>query len=1022
MPCAGAFLLPENAQPALVPQPTLPRPQGVSSKPPSDTFKRPLVPHIQLAAHPPSGSGHVGGEEKRARTAPVVSSSIVSATPSTTPLVPQPQATLAVTGKPTQQELRLQREKRWAYEKTLADTRFAPPRKQPMGVPYAQAALRRLQTTFTAAAATLFRVSVLPAPSLLATTLQRDGLPPQAGFDKARDAGSVLVLHPGLYLVERLSHGDAVARGGPYALAANAALAGSTYAITASHWPTEVVFANRPVPCDTYLRRVRHADNPSLTPPSSHAPFPLTSVETLAMWDGALMPALTHAIAEEAKRLAVDAERDGNLRSTYSLRLRARASLLSDALTRNLRWDTSTAVPEGPFIRALHAAQLEAAGARPGDTRPYALDITGITAATGVRPRCKSETAFPWPRRAVPQGHLELLDVGAAAREYFALYGEPPADSWLWEALQQMYEYEPAMDPAFLATLAASPTAVWAPGASERHSSTACTEAFEDVRIPELLGLGVIGRLTREEATRPGRYIQSLRGIPKGKPTCPPELLKLAGGDLNAPLPPAGLVGAGELAHATALEMVREVATSVAAGAHPPHAAEAALAARCGKVKTRAIVDGHHISRSMLGQSFRFHYNDHLLARADEDSVGLVQDLSNYFHAIMLSPAQRKMWTLVYTDRHGVTHFFECLRMPMGSKTAPSVAQAASALMTAIVVGRGLPSGTTVSPYVDDFRTLCRARDAQEVTDKVAAAINLVYPGGEAMEKRTAPSSTPRFLGQVLDLRRGTVTLPVDTHYVYALHLLFTHAALSHPDYRVRACVTTPSLQKLCGRLGWMSEVVPMGRAYLGGLYAVIHCAGTPSRVMRRRLLADLTWWRRGFLEGALCPASIVTGGVAQLYALGGGTAVPATATQASDAGEPGAAAISNGRAVHVTFTTAQRKWSSTKREMIPILAGLRAFDVDYTGKRVTVLTDSQAAAGAINKGRCRDPSTHALVQQVLQRASGRYALVAVYIPRERNAGCDRLAGCNSHATAAAAAESLGITLVSSAAAPKLGY
>ena len=165
--------------------------------------------------------------------------------------------------------------------------------------------------TFTAAAATLFRVSVLPAPSLLATTLQRDGLPPQAGFDKARDAGSVLVLHPGLYLVERLSHGDAVARGGPYALAANAALAGSTYAITASHWPTEVVLANRPVPCDTYLRRVRHADNPSLAPPSSHAPFPLTSVETLAMWDGALMPALTHAIAEEA---TIGAARDERTR------------------------------------------------------------------------------------------------------------------------------------------------------------------------------------------------------------------------------------------------------------------------------------------------------------------------------------------------------------------------------------------------------------------------------------------------------------------------------------------------------------------------------------------------------------------------------------------------------------------------------------------------------------------------------------------------------------------------------------
>lgn len=1005
-----------KTSPTLVPQPELPRPPGVPPSPHADIT---VAPVIQQLTHSRPAGGDANSVTERAPGARRITPPAPTATSAT---AAPPVAPPVTSSGLTMQEQRRLREIRWALEATLANTRFAPPRKPPMGIPVALVAHRRRQADFTAAAATLFRVSVLPAPSLLATTLQRDGLPPQAGFDDARDAGTVLVLHPGLYVVERLSHGDAVARGGAFAAAANAALASTTFAIVAHHWPSELVLANHPVPCDTYLRRVRHAANPTVIPSASHALFPLTSVETLAAWDGALMPALTHAISEEAKRIAVDAERDGNQRTTYSLRLRARASLLSDSMTRNLRWDSSSAVPEGPFIRALHSAQMEAAGARPGDTRPYSLDITGIIAATGVPPRRKGETAYPWPRRAVPPGHLELLDVGAAAREYFALYGEPKADSWMWEALQQMYEYEPAMDPAFLDALSASPTAVWAPGASERHIPSACTEAFEDTRIPELLGLGVLKRISREEATRPGRYIQSLRGIPKGKPTCPPELVSLAGGDINSPLPPSGLVAAGKLAQDTALEMVREVAAAVAAGVHPPHAADAALAARCGKVKTRAIVDGHHISRSILGQSFRFHYNDHLLARADESSVGVVQDLTNYFHSVMLSPAQRKLWTLVYTDRHGVTHFFECLRMPMGSKTAPSVAQAASALITAIAVGRGLPSGTALSPYVDDFRTICCLKDAPEVTEAVAAAINLVYPSGEAMEKRTAPSTTPRFLGQILDLRHGVVLLPADTHYVYALHLLFTHAALTHPDHRVRACVTTPSLQKLCGRLGWMSEVVPLGRAHLSGLYAIIHCLGTPPRALRRRLLDDLTWWRRGFIEGTLCPASIVTGGVAQLYALGGGTPTPSTATQASDAGEPGAAAISDGRAVHVTFTAAQRKWSSTKREMVPILAGLVAFDQDYSGKRVTVLTDSQAAASAINKGRCRDPSTHALVQRALQRASGRYVMVAIYIPRERNVGCDRLAGCDTPAAAAAAAASLGVTLVSSAAAPKTGY
>ncbi len=1011
-----------DALSALVPQPSLSHPSGAPTTAGTGVSKRPSAPTISQESPSLHADDVSGGGGKRARGNSVVVHVPIAHAPAAAPLLSPP--TNVVSGAvPTMDEQRALRTLRWAREQQEADTRFAPPRKPPGGTLRVPPAAHRHVDTFAAAAAALFRVSVLPAPSLLATSLHRDGLPPQGGFVKARDAGTVLLLHPGLFLVERLPHGEAVSRGGAIARAANMARAGSTFALTARHCPTEVVLANRPVPldmCDVYLRRVRQAGDPTVIPPSGHVAAPLTTATSLAGWEGALMPALAHAVSQEAALIAVDAERDGNVRTVYSLRLRARASLLSDTLTRSLQWDTSPAVPEGPFVRALHAAQLEAACARPGDTRPYSLDITGIIAATGVSPRRKEETAYPWPRRAVPAGHLELLDVGAAAREYFRIYGEPPADDGLWEALQQMYEYEPAMDPAFLATLASSPTAVWAPGAREQHLHTACTENFEDVRLPELVGLGVLRPITREEATSKGRFIQSLRGIPKGKPPCPSELVALAGGDTDSPLPPTGLAAAGKLAHKAALEMVREIATAVAAGVHPPHAAEAAFAARCGKVKTRAIVDGHHISKSMHGDSFRFHYNDYLLSRADSKSVGFVQDLSNYFHAIMLSPAQRKLWTLVYTDRHGVTHFYECLRMPMGSKTAPSVAQAASALMTAIAMGRGVPA--TVSPYVDDFRTVCRADVAPEVTAQVANVINLVYPGGEALDKRTPPSSTPRFLGQVLDLRNGTVSLPVDTFYVYALHLSFAHTALSHPDHRVRACITTSSLQKLCGRLCWMSEVVPLGRSYLGGLYSVIHSVGLPSRKQRQRLMSDLGWWRRGFLEGKLHPATIVTGGVAQLYALGGGTTTPATATQASDAGEPGGAAISNGRATHVTFTAAQRKWSSTLREMVAIHAGLSAFDVDYVGKRVTVLTDSMAAAGALNKGRSRDPAINALVRHVLQRAAGKYVMVAVFIPRERNVGCDRLAGCGTQAAAVAEASALGVTLVSSAAVPKSVY
>jgi hypothetical protein len=907
--------------------------------------------------------------------------------------------------------LRRTREERWEREAKQGLTRFAPPRKPPGGTLPSAA-----KAATMAATRTLFRVSVRTAACLLSATLNRDGLLQGEDFNRGADSGAVLVLHPGLHVVERLANPEAMAAGGVCARAAKAALKAGTYAMVAPLVFTSYRLATEVMSGDDLLARIQGAADPTVVVTASgHTAYPTTTA-LLGQWDGSMMPALAHAVDAEAARISEAAKLDGNVRTTYSLRLRARAALLSDALTRHLGLDSSGSVPEAAFVRALHVAQLEAAGARAEDTRPFAHDMAGITKATGVPRRTKEQTRYPWPRRELPPGHLQLLDVGAMAAEFFRLYGEPEPTSWIWEALQQCYEYQPAMEQGFLDTLAAAPAAVWAPGARETHVSTACTEAFEDVRLPELIANGCLRALTRDEATEKGRYIQMLRAVPKGKVTCPPRITELAGGNLNSPLPPHALAAVGEAANDTAIEMVAEVARLVAAGAHPPHAADVAVASQSGKLKTRAIVDGSSISEHMLGESFRFHYNDYMLARATERSVGFVHDLKDYFHSVGMAADQRKLWTLVYVDRRGVTHFYEMARMPMGSKTSASVAQTASALATAIMLGRRIPA--TISPYVDDFRVVCDQDDAAGVAQRVGEVLDLVYPGGEAMDKRTQPSRTPRFLGQVLDLAAGISTVPADTFYSYGVHLSFACAALTHADQRVRACVTTSSLEKLCGRLGWLSEAVPAGRAHLFGVYQRIHWRGPPTATVRRRLLVDLRWWHQGYLTGSLCPATIVTGGVAQLRTRGGGTD---TAVQSSDAGEPGAAAISGGRVVHVTFNPDQRRWSSTRREMTAVYEGQKALDAGYVGKRVTILTDSMAAAGCINKGRSRDPHTHAIVQKVLERASGRYVMVAVFVPRERNVACDRMAGCATFEDAAAAASDLGLTLVSSSPAPKKG-
>jgi len=349
-------------------------------------------------------------------------------------------------------------------------------------------------------------------------------------------------------------------------------------------------------------------------------------------------------------------------------------------------------------------------------------------------------------------------------------------------------------------------------------------------------------------------------------------------------------------------------------------------------------------------------------------------------------------------------------------KDSGNLAQAGSALVCELAMGMG---AWDAAAYVDDLLNSAPAQAALASRDIVSAAMDLCVPGGEAMDKRSAPASAGGILiGRVVDLERRRVYIPLKKYYTYTVHLLFVERCLGSADPRVRAAITSSNLEKLTGKLGYLAEFSPGSRPHLHALYKQGYAPSPPGGALRDSILGDLAFWSSHALAGTLRVSALLdpSPGI-RVNVCGGGRdlapgARPGPAVQQSDAGDPAGAAICDGHAVVLLFTPEQRKWSSDRRELYTIVNGVRRFVGRLRGKQVVLISDHAGNCANINKGNAESPPCRDLICELYQLcAEYDITFVAAWIPCEFNAGPDQLASSTSRADAVDHARHLNLIL-----------
>ena len=861
------------------------------------------------------------------------------------------------------------------------------------------------------AAAALFRLSRAACASLLAASLAGDALipVPQPSFDPDVHAGTVVVLHSGLFYVERIPGPEARSRTSVIGAAAAAAMAARDFAMVyGDTWLLSRTCTSDAL--DALLSAAASAAGALERPVS----LPTETVAALATHTDTVMPALRIAISSSSAVIEAAARAEGNERTARSLQVRTHGHLLHLAMCKSVAWDAPTAaVPATAWLRGWTQAALQSSGAVGGTVRPGPRDTRAIVAASGWTRRTKRDSGFPFPRIPYGPNDVATCDVAAIVDAYEAAYGVLSDTDVLWTLFAQMYLFVPAFSQDLHDLVAASPGAYRFPGTDAPHTPTPLTAEAEGVKLPELISTGVCRQLTTEAALAHGNVISPLLFVPKGpKMQLPPALATLIAAHDGAATP-ATLAAVAAAAQTTADSMLTQLGTEVARGTAPALAADIVYAAQGVRGPVRACLNGHHLSGYINCTAHAPQTVADVLRVASATDLLWAHDFKSYFFCFVIHPDYQRFFVQRYAPSSGPPIYLIQQRLSMGVGDSGQLAQAASALCCELAMAFGC---WYVAPYVDDLMAVAPAHAVEASVAAIARAMDLCIPGGEAKDKRLMPAPINTLIGQRVDLPAGRIFVPLSRFYAYCVHLFAVQAYLTSADPLVRAAVTTVSTEKLVGKLAYVSEFSPGGRIHLHALYAQNFQRSPPCGALRGAILADLAYWTGRALAGSLPIAHLVQRVPSlRLNVRGGGPddgTAHAPVVQQSDAGEPAGAAILNGHATVRLFTTQERALSSDWREMCTVVHGVQHFLPQLRGRHVLLVTDHSGNAFCINKGNAASPAVRGMIRQLYELAEREsITFVAVWTPRESNAGPDLLAKSISHAAALAACATLGVTL-----------
>ena len=255
----------------------------------------------------------------------------------------------------------------------------------------------------------------------------------------------------------------------------------------------------------------------------------------------------------------------------------------------------------------------------------------------------------------------------------------------------------------------------------------------------------------------------------------------------------------------------------------------------------------------------------------------------------------------------------------------------------------------------------------------------------ESAEKSCPPATVIVCLGVQLDT--NSFTLSVSPEQLCEIEQLLEH-------WLTKRTATKTALQSLVGKLVFISKCVRQSRVFIARILALLrnlrfnHQHANLTAEFRK----DIAWWRR-FLREYNGVSMIST---AQWTSHG--------EVFTTDACLTGCGGVCSDQCFHAVFPpfVSEQNLAISSLELLSIVVALKLWGPRWTGLRLTVRCDNEAAVTVLNTGRCRSSFMNSCLREICYfSARYEFEIRPVHVPGVSNQFADLLSRWGSCDSAA---------------------
>jgi hypothetical protein len=407
-----------------------------------------------------------------------------------------------------------------------------------------------------------------------------------------------------------------------------------------------------------------------------------------------------------------------------------------------------------------------------------------------------------------------------------------------------------------------------------------------------------------------------------------------------------------------------------------------------GKVKARSTVDATATGVNGAAYSPPFSYpgfSDVAHIMFPNCWLGKC-DVSRYFFSYPLAYSVRWLFMVCFL---GVSYLFG--RVFFGFTAAPMFCSTYSAEFYRWFKARGLHC----SMMVDDF--ICSNPTRMGVERDVGLIISVLTAVGLVINPdKSAFGQELVFLGFLWSSLTMTVRFDAVQARAYRAELLAFKAAVIE-----RRQVSHTTIRHLAGKANWYAEAVSSARLHTRAFWLYLKHGKDLSQLWHDRLLYSIDWW---LATTETWGQDKNTGAEYKIFSADTLTRHPEMVLliQSDASGTDGRGYLWSTLADDVDKEArfCAHRWSTEEgppphsffAELRALQDALTDEEIGIEGKLLLWITDSLSAVHAVNRGRCKDEATFALLESIFDALDSHTCqIVALFVPREENEAADYL-------------------------------